>query len=330
MRLETQSFNTKLFFKNYSAFIILIGLIVISTCLSPVFLSWENITNVFRQQVPPMLLALGSLTVIITAGIDLSTGAMLAVSNVVVAYFITRLYYYTPSGVFLSIVIGILIGTAFGCANGVIVAWLKMPSFIVTLAMMTMVRGVAYVITLGSPIRLPVDPVNNIGSSALFSFGQTGDPLIGIPKAAWIVVVFIVFFWFLMKYTTFGRLLIATGSNTDAARLAGINVKKYIFAAYAISGCLAGVAGVLITARSGIATPSVGTGFELNAIAAVVIGGASLSGGKGKVANTVVGVFIIALIGNIMTLLAVPPYPQQIIQGAIIIIAVLLNAGKEK
>jgi len=329
-RLETQSFDSRKFLKNNSAFIILIGLIVISAFLSPVFLSWENITNVFRQQVPPMLLALGSLTVIITAGIDLSTGALLAVSNVVTAYFITIQYYYTPSGVFMSIVLGILIGTGFGCANGLIVAWLKMPSFIVTLAMMTMVRGVAYFITLGSPIRLPVDPVKNVGSTIFFNFGKSGDPLIGIPLAAWVTIGFIIVFWFMMKYTTFGRLLIATGSNNDAARLAGINVKKYIFAAYAISGFLAGVAGVLITARSGIATPSVGSGFELNAIAAVVIGGASLSGGKGKVANTVVGVFIIALIGNIMTLLAVPPYPQQIIQGAIIIIAVLLNAGKEK
>ncbi|MDR1028652.1 MAG: ABC transporter permease, partial [Clostridiales Family XIII bacterium] len=256
--------------------------------------------------------------------------ANLALSNVVVAYFITQLRFYTPSGVALAIVMGLVIGTAFGCANGVIVAWLKMPSFIVTLAMMTIIRGVAYVITLGSPIRLPVDPEANIGSSALFHFGQSGDPVTGMPLAAWVVIVFIAFFWFLMKYTTFGRLIVATGSNEDAARLAGINVKKYIFAAYAISGVLAGVAGILLTARAGIATPSAGTGFELNAIAAVVIGGASLSGGKGKVANTVVGVFIIALIGNIMNLLSVPPYPQQIIQGAIIIIAVLLNAGKEK
>jgi ribose transport system permease protein len=330
MQASAASFDLKGFLKTYSPFIILIGLIIISTCLSPVFLSKENIFNVFRQQAPAMLLALGALVVIVTAGIDLSTGAGLALSNVVIAYFITQLRFYTPSGVFLSIILGLLIGLAFGCANGVIVAWLKMPSFIVTLAMMTIIRGVAYVITLGSPIRLPVDPEVHIGSSALFKFGQSGDPVTGMPLAAWVVIAFIVFFWFLMKYTTFGRLIVATGSNEDAARLAGINVKKYIFAAYAISGILAGVAGVLLTARAGIATPSAGTGFELNAIAAVVIGGASLSGGKGKVANTVVGVFIIALIGNIMNLLSVPPYPQQIIQGAIIIIAVLLNASKEK
>jgi len=329
-RLKTPSFDKKKFLKNNSAYFILIGLVVISSILSPVFFSMQNITNIFRQQSPAMLLALGAMLVIISAGIDLSTGAILAISNVVVAYFITNLYFYTPSGVFLSIVLGILVGTAFGCANGLIVAYLKMPSFIVTLAMMTMVRGVAYVITLGSPIRLPVDPEIHKGSTPFFRFGQTGDPLLGVPYAAWIVIGFIIFFWFMMKYTTYGRILVATGSNNDAARLAGINVKKYIFSAYAIGGLLAGVAGVLMTARAGIATPSVGGGFELNAIAAVVIGGASLAGGKGKVGNTVVGVIIIALISNIMTLTGVPPYPQQIIQGAIIIIAVLLNAGKEK
>jgi ribose transport system permease protein len=255
---------------------------------------------------------------------------MLAISNVFVAYFITNLNFYTPSGVFLSIIMGIVIGTAFGCVNGLIVTYLKMPSFIVTLATATIVRGIAYVITFGSTIRLPVDPQLHTGSYDFFHFGQTGDAVLGVPFSAWIVIGIVIFFWFLMKYTTYGRILVATGSNNDAARLAGINVKKYVFSAYAIGGLLAGIAGVLMTARAGIATPSMGSGFELNAIAAVVIGGASLSGGKGKVGNTVVGVFIIALIGNIMTLMNVPPYPQQIIQGLVIIIAVLLNAGKDK
>ena len=323
------SFDIKRLLKENSAYLIIIGLIIVSSILSPVFFSTRNIMNIFRQQSSAMLLAIGAMLVIITAGIDLSTGAILAISNVCVAYFITDLNYYTPSGVLLSILVGIVAGTFVGCINGSIVAWLKMPPFIVTLAMTTIVRGFAYVITFGSPIRLPVDPEIHTGGHAFFYFGQNGDPLLGVPYTAWIVIAFIVFFWFLMKYTTYGRILVATGSNTDAARLAGINVKKYIFSAYAISGFLAGVAGVLITARAGIATPSVGSGFELNAIAAVVIGGASLTGGKGTIGKTVVGVFIIALISNIMTLTGVPPYPQQIIQGIIIIVAVLLNAGKE-
>ncbi|MDR0878325.1 MAG: ABC transporter permease [Treponema sp.] len=316
--------------KEYSCFIILIGLIIVASILSPVFFSKQNIFNVFRQQAPIAMLALGVLIVIVTGGIDLSTGAMLAVSNTVVAYFITFLHFDSMMGVWLAIVMGILVGTAIGCVNGAIVAYLKMPSFIVTLAITTMGRGVAYMITMGSPIRLPVKPDINPGSERLFWFGQNGDPLIGMPFSAWVVILFVILFWFLMKYTTFGRLIVATGSNTDASRLAGINVKKYMFSAYMICGALSGVAGVLITARAGIATPSAGTGFELTAIAAAVIGGASLSGGKGRVGNTIVGVFILALIGNIMNLLSIPVYPQQIMQGAIIIIAVLLNAGKQK
>ena len=329
-KIQARSFDKKRLLKENSAYLIIFGLIVVSSFLSPVFFSKQNIMNIFRQQSPSMLLAIGAMLVIITAGIDLSTGAILAISNVCVAYFITNLNYYTPSGVLLSIIVGIAIGTAVGCMNGAIVAWLNMPPFIVTLAMTTIVRGIAYVITYGSPIRLPVDPGIHKGGYAFFYFGQNGDPLLGVPYTAWIVILFIIFFWFVMRYTTYGRILVATGSNTDAARLAGINVKKYIFSAYAISGFLAGVAGVLITARAGIATPNVGNGFELNAIAAVVIGGASLAGGKGTIGKTIVGVFIIALISNIMTLTGVPPYPQQIIQGIIIIVAVLLNAGKEK
>ena len=328
--LPKQSFDAKKLAKDNSAYLILAGLIIISTILSPVFFSKQNIMNIFRQQAPSMLLAIGAMLVIITAGIDLSTGAILAVSNMCVAYFITNLNFFSPAGVLLSIIVGLIAGTLVGCANGAIVSMLNMPPFIVTLAMMTMVRGVAYYITLGSPVRLPVDPALNPGGYSFFYFGQNGDPLIGVPYTAWIVIVVIIFFWFFMRYTTYGRILVATGSNSDAARLAGINVKKYVFSAYALSGFLAGVAGVLMTARAGIATPSVGSGFELNAIAAVVIGGASLSGGKGTIGKTVVGVFIVALISNIMTLTNVPPYPQQIIQGAIIIIAVLLNAGKDK
>ena len=323
------SFNTKRFLINNSAYLILIGLIVVSAILSPVFLSMQNIMNIFRQQAPAMLLALGAMLVIITAGIDLSSGATLAISNVMVAYFITNLYYYTPSGIVLSIVVGIVIGVVFGCVNGLIITYLKMPSFIVTLATATIIRGIAYVITFGSTIRLPMDAVQNKGSVAFFNFGQ-GSLFGVIPYSACLVIIIVILFWFIMRYTSYGRVLVATGSNEDAARLAGINVRKYIFSAYAIAGLLAGIAGVLMTARAGIATPSMGSGFELNAIAAVVIGGASLAGGKGKVGNTVVGVFIIALIANIMTLMNVPPYPQQIIQGLVIIVAVLLNAGKDK
>jgi ribose transport system permease protein len=322
--------NISRFLQTYSCFIILLGLIIVSAALSDKFLSQQNIFNVLRQQAHIAILALGALIVILTGGIDLSSGAILGISNVFVAYFITNLALDSMGGAAISIAAAILAGGLAGFINGLLIAYLSMPAFIATLASMTMLRGVALVMTNGTPIRPPVDPLANPGSFALFRFGQDSDPLIGMPWPVWVTAVIVAFFWFLMKYTTFGRLTMATGSNEDATRLAGINVKMYKTAAYTLCGLLAGVAGVLLAARAGIAIPAAGSGQELTSIAAVVIGGASLSGGSGKVANTIVGVFILALIGNIMTLLAIPAYPQQIIEGAIIIAAVFLNRGKKK
>ena len=331
MNAKAVNANTiKDFFYRYSCFFILLLLMIVSTILSPVFLSKQNIYNVLRQQVPIALMSIGALLVILTAGIDLSTGANLAICNTILAYLLENAGLGSYLGLAVSIPISIIAGAVMGGVNGGLVSYLRMPAFIATLGTMTMARGVAYMITGGSPIRPSIDPLTAPGSTGLYEFGQRGDPIIGLPWAVWVVIIFVVLFWFLMKYTSFGRLIVATGSNEMATRLAGINVKRYKFSAYAICGALSGVAAVMQTARAGIATPTAGTGFELDAISAVVIGGASLAGGRGRVANTIVGVFILALIKNIMNLLSVPPYPQQIIQGAIIIVAVLLNLGKDK
>ena len=182
-------------------------------------------------------------------------------------------------------------------------------------------------VTGGSPVRLPADEA---GATAFIDFGQTGDPVIGMPLAVWFVILVVLIFWFFMKYTSFGRMIIATGSNETAVRLAGINVKKYKFSAYMISSAMASIAGILLASRAAMGTPASGQSFEMDAIAACVIGGASLSGGVGKVTNTIIGVLVIALIGNIMNLLSVAAYPQQVIQGAIIIVAVLMNKGEQK
>ena len=322
--------TAKDFFYRYNCFFILLLLIIISAFLSPVFLSKQNVFNVMRQQVPIALMSIGALLVILTGGIDLSTGANLALSNTIIAFLLTNAGINSFGGLALSIPSAILTGAIVGALNGILIAYLRMPAFIATLGVMTIARGVAYIATKGTPIRPPTDPVETPGSAALYSFGQGGDPIIGMPWAVWVVILLVVFFWFLMKYTSFGRLIMATRSNATATRLAGVNVRRYKFAAYTICGALAGIAGIMMCARAGIATPSAGTGFELESIAAVVIGGASLSGGKGHIANSIVGVFILALISNIMALLSVPPYPQQVIQGAIIITAVLLNLGKDK
>ncbi len=313
--------------KRYSALIILVILIIISALLSDKFLTIKNIFNVLRQQAPFFLIAIGVLMTIVTGGIDLSPGAIIAVCNVFLAMAATNWGLNGAGTIFISMLIALIAGLIFGAFNGVLIARFKLAPFIATLAVMTIARGLAYQLTGGSPIRLPA---NEPGSGGLIAFGAHGDPVIGLPLAVWFAILAILVFWYLMKYTMYGRMFLATGSNETAMRLAGVNVSNYTFAVYVISGGMAGLAGILLTARAGIAVPTQGAGAELDAIAACVIGGASLSGGKGKIISTVIGVLIIALIANIMNLLSVPPYPQQMIQGAIIILAVMLNSTNKK
>jgi ribose transport system permease protein len=324
---QTAGVNIKVFMLKYSAYLMLVLLIIIATILSPVFLSIGNIFNVLRQQTPYALVALGVLMTILTGGIDLSPGAVLAVSNVVIAVAMKDWNMATSGGVWLAMLMALIVGLFFGVLNGSLVSHMKLAPFIATLATMTMARGCAYMITGGSPIRLPVDQA---GSTAFINFGQTGDPLIGLPLSVWFVILITLIFWFVMKYTSFGRMIIASGSNETAVRLAGINVKRYKMSAYIISGLMAALAGILLASRAAMGTPASGQSFEMDAIAGCVIGGASLSGGVGKVVNTIIGVLVIALIGNIMNLLSVAAYPQQVIQGAIIILAVLMNKAETK
>jgi ribose transport system permease protein len=192
---------------------------------------------------------------------------------------------------------------------------------------MTIARGVAYSISKGQPIRIPA---NNTAGRTLIAFGKGADPLIGIPAPVWLAIVIVVLFVLMSKYTAFGRLVVATGSNETAVRFAGINVKLYKFIVYSICGALSGIAGIIVTSRAAIGAPVIGAGMELDAIAAVVIGGASLMGGKGTVGNTVIGVLILGLIGNIMNLLSVPAYPQQVVKGLIIVAAVLIQGFQGK
>lgn len=324
---QMNSVKISTFLLKYSAFLMLVFLIIVATILSPVFLSVGNIFNVLRQQTPYALVALGILLTILTGGIDLSPGAVLAVANVILAVAVKDWGLDTPGGIWIAMLLAIFVGLLFGALNGTLISKFKLAPFIATLATMTMARGCAYMITGGSPIRLPVEQG---GSKALVDFGQTGDPLLGIPLSVWFVIVVIAIFWFFMKYTSFGRMIIASGSNETAVRFAGINVNKYKFSAYMISALMASLAGILLASRAAMGTPASGQSFEMDAIAACVIGGASLSGGVGKVINTIIGVLVIALIGNIMNLLSVAAYPQQVIQGAIIILAVLMNKGEKK
>jgi len=318
----------KKFIAENNVLFVLIFLMIMSTFLSDVFLTWNNLTNIMRQYTPLVVVAIGMVIVVLTGGIDLAVGSTVAVASVTTALLITGQFSELGAlGILLTIIVAALFGLILGACAAVLVAILEMPPFVASLAMMTISRGLAYVITNGEPIRLNFE---SDASNALIAFGSKMIPGILLPYPILIAIILTVVFWFVFKYTAYGRLIIAIGSNESAVALSGIQVKKYKFSVYVISGILCAIAGILITARAGVGVPKTGVGLELDALAACVIGGARMSGGKGKIVNTVIGVMVLALISNIMNLMSVPVYPQQIIKGLIIIAAVLSRGIKKK
>ena len=311
-----------------NALVLLVLLCIVSTIISPLFFTSGNIFNLLRQQSTYMVIAIGLLTVMLTGGIDLSVSSIAAIGGIMCAIPMVDWGYDTPFGLFAAIAIGLLSCVIIGAINGFLVSYLNMPAFIVTLATSFSVQGVAFILTNGAPILMDFSmPSSNL----LIKFGELSDPIFHIPYPVILAAIVVLLFYFIMSYTTFGRLVTAIGSNETAAYLAGINVKRYKFWVYVISGLLSGIAGIIILARAGSATPLTSTSdYNLSAIAGVVIGGCSLTGGEGNVPYTVVGVFVIAVIGNIMNLMSLAAYPQMIVKGLIIIMAVLLRSATSK
>ncbi|WP_342513554.1 ABC transporter permease [Sporosarcina sp. FSL K6-1522] len=309
-----KKFNLKEFIINNNTFIILLLLIIVSASLSDTFLTTMNLRNIALQQAGPILVAIGLLYVILAGGIDLSVGSIMAVGATVSAIMITDF------GMHFSVSIGVavLIGLLFGAFSGILVAYLGIQGFVATLATMTIARGIAFVITEGRPVKI------ESGTISLLVSKDFMYPIIII------TALLIVIFTIIQRYTGYGRKVVAIGSNETALQLAGVRTKQYVMSTYALSGALAALAGVFVAARSSTGSATIGMGQELDAIAAVVIGGASLMGGRGFVLNTVAGALILGLIGNIMNLMAVPSYPQDIIKGVIIIAAVLLQIMTSK
>ena len=306
----------------YNIYIMLAALVVISALLSEHFLTLQNLFNLMRQLAPLALVSIGMLLVILTGGIDLSVGSIAAIGGMGVAMAMPALPFDGATALLICVFGGVLFGALLGAINGALVAGFGMASFVATLAMMTMARGLAYMLSNGQPVRFPRDlPTAQI----LTGFGSKGLPGIGLPWPVLAVLIIIALFIFLLRRTNWGRLTVATGSNENAVRLAGLPVWRYKFLAFTLSGALSALAGIFVTARTAVGTPVTGIGLELDAIAACVIGGALLSGGRGTVTNTMIGVLILGLIGNIMNLMSVPAYPQQIIKGVIIILAVLMQ-----
>ncbi|WP_249215799.1 ABC transporter permease [Citrobacter sp. JGM124] len=289
-------------------------MLVVAGFLSDKFYSGDNLTNVLRQSVPLGLAALGLLFVILTGGIDLSVGSIMALISVAVAIFIPEI------GLWPAVFASLFVGAIIGAGSGLLVTMFNIAPFIATLAMMTIARGLSLIAAKGQPIF--------IDDMALVDFG-TGY-LFGLPKPVYILIIFAVAAHFIYKYTTFGRLVISIGSNETATRFAGIRVGWYKFAVYALSGFAAGMAGLLASTRTGVGSPVLAVGFELDVIAAVVVGGASLAGGRGNVVNTIIGVLILSIISNLMNLMNISGYNQQVVKGVIIIVAVMLESIKSR
>ena len=304
--------NTGAFFSTYGiyfAFVLLAGTLAL---WEPPFRTLGNIENILQQISVNGILAIGMTLVIITAGIDLSVGSVLAFAAVVATSFARTNDQGQPEhSLIVPIVLGVLAGLACGLVNGILIAKRRLAPFIVTLGMMTVARGLALVYTHGRP------EINLSNAYDAIGDGLAGPG--GIVMAAVLAGIFI------LHFTRFGRYVYAVGGNELAAKVSGINTDRVLIGVYAIAGALAGLAGIVESSRVMSGSPSAGEGYELNAIAAVVIGGTSLSGGIGTMAGTIVGVLIIGVMNNGLDLLEVSSYWQQVVKGAIIVCAVLLD-----
>ena len=290
----------------------LVGLILLSVVfalLSPYFLSIRNALNVVDQVTVLGIMAIGMTAVIVIGGIDLSVGSILALSMMVMGWLSNDKGLPFP----LAMVLAVAVGAGCGLGNGLLITKAKLPPFIATLAMMTIARGLANIITNGEQI---------VGYPDWFTALSTQRHLGFLSVTVALFIVLVIVSWVILQYRAVGRNLYAIGGSREVARLAGIHVDRLTTLVYVVAGALSGIAGVVFAARLDSSQPSAGLGYELDAIAAVVIGGASLSGGIGGIGGTVVGVLIIGVLHNGLNLVGVSPFIQQIIVGAVIAIAV--------
>ncbi len=294
-----------------------IGLILFSVIISimnPRFLTVSNLLNVFRQTSINSIIAAGMTFVILTGGIDLSVGSTLAISGAIAASMIAG-----GVNAILAVLVALAIGGAIGAFNGFVISKGKVQPFIATLAAMTLVRGYTLVYTQGKPISTGYEKNAEV-------FAKIGEGyLFGIPIPIYLMIGVFAISFYVLKYTRLGRYVYALGGNEEATFLSGINTTKIKIYVYTISGIFAALAGIIITSRLSSAQPQAGSGYELDAIAAVVLGGTSLAGGSGGVIGTIVGALIIGILNNALNLMNVSSYYQLLAKGLVILVAVLLD-----
>ncbi|MFV0452418.1 MAG: ABC transporter permease [Propioniciclava sp.] len=288
----------------------LLLVVIVFAFASEHFLTVSNLMNVVRQMAVTAIVAVGMTFVIITGGIDLSVGSIVAVSGVIAASVLAA-----TGSPLLAVVAGLGVGLIAGTVNGFVTAKFRIAGFITTLAAMQAFRGLGYIYTNGSPIPAQ-DPRFTVLGVGYF---------LGVPVPVWIMAVAVAAGAVILRKTKFGRYTYAVGGNEVAARWTGLPVAKVVAGVYVMTGALSGLAGVILTARLGSGQPSMGTGLELDAIAAVVLGGTSLAGGRGKISGTVIGCILVAVLSNGLTLLNVSSYWQMVVKGLIIVLAVILD-----
>ncbi|WP_207535185.1 ABC transporter permease [Desertivirga arenae] len=310
----------------FQSLIALLILCLLISILSDKFLTMSNGWNVMRQISVNITISVGMTLIVLTAGIDLSVGSVLALCGAITAGLLKNGIPLPSADLFVgftllgAIVIGLLLGFSLGGFNGWVITKFKVPPFVATLAMLTIARGLTFLYTEGFPIS---------GMGEKFAYLGTGW-LFGIPVPVWISAIVVAIAGVITNKTRLGRYIYAIGGNESASRLSGINVNKVKIVVYSIAGGLAATGGILVTSRLDSAQPNAGVSYELDSIAAVVIGGTSLAGGKGSVLGTVLGAIIIGVLNNGLVLLNVSPFWQQVVKGAVILLAVIIDKSNSK
>lgn len=306
--------KTKDFLSKFRPIILLIVFSVIITILRPNFISSNNLLNVLRQTSINAIIAAGMTFVILTGGIDLSVGSILAFSSAIGAYILVSGY-----GVVAAVLICLLIGVLAGALNGLIITKGKAQPFIATLATMTLLKGATLVFTQGKPIS-----VLNVEKLAGFRAIGAGS-IFSIPTPVYIMGIVFIVCYFILNNTKIGRYIYAIGGNEEASKLSGLNTDSVKIKSYIINGLFAAMAGLILTSRLVSAQPNAGDGYELDAIAAVVLGGTSLAGGQGSILGTIFGALIIGILNNSLNLMNVSSYYQMVVRAIVILLAVLLD-----